>query len=150
MDRPIYETEEDLKREKIVRNEIEKTWGVVTEKLPYKELVDVMLLVDGVCVGWAEIKNRDNHHDKYPTLMISLNKCEAGFIRSRLTGKPFYIVVKWSDGFTLYHKLEDLKSFDIGIGGRWDRNDKGDVESVVHIPISYFSFLEQNDEMQVL
>ena len=56
---------------------------------------------------------------------------------SEFAGVPSILAVKWKDGsgFIVLNTLED---FELGFGGRVDRDDSQDMEPVIFIPIKNF------------
>jgi hypothetical protein len=135
--RPTYENSESLKAEEQTIRKAAEVWKSTYVKLPIQYRVDWALLRGGV-VAWCECKRRYNNKDKYPTLMLSLNKIIHGMELARATEKPFLVVVEWND-VVGWHKVEKVHG--IGMGGRVDRGDWQDIEPVVHIPVTDFKQL---------
>jgi len=138
--RPIYETEKDRKMEQAIINELSDAWKIFYQKLPIKHRLDFALLDDkrGV-TAWAEVKRRDNDSNTYETYMLSLDKYMSGMKLFKLTGLPFYMVVKFSDG--LYYCEVSLLSYaqlHIAFGGRTDRADLQDVEPCIYFDSNLF------------
>lgn len=133
--RPVYENSDSLKAEEQTIRRVAEVWKTTYVKLPMQYRVDWALMRDKDIVCWCECKRRYNNKDKYPTLMLSLNKIIHGMELARVTEKPFLVVVEWND-MVGWHKVE--KVHDIRMGGRVDRGDWQDVEPVVDIPTSEF------------
>ena len=138
--RPVYETEKDRKMEQAIINELSDAWKIFYQKLPIKHRLDFALLDDkkGV-IAWAEVKRRDNDSTTYDTYMLSLDKYMSGMKLFKLTGLPFYMVVKFSDG--LYYCEVSLLSYaqlNISFGGRTDRGDSQDVEPCIYFDSNLF------------
>jgi len=144
--RPIYENAETIRAERILAHTISGRWNCTPEKLPRKYAVDYALLRHGKLVAWAEFKSRSFEQSTYGTYMISLMKLREGAALSRLTGKPFYLVVEWTDVVGWCQIPLTLENYFIGIGGRFDRNDPEDLEPVVHIPITDFAIMIGKDD----
>ena len=138
--RPIYETAKDRKIEQAIINELSDAWKIFYQKLPIKHRLDFALLDDRRNVNaWAEVKRRDNDSTTYGTYMLSLDKYMSGMKLFKLTGLPFYLVVKFSDG--LYYCEVSLLSYaqlTISFGGRTDRADSQDVEPCVFFDTNLF------------
>ena len=132
--RPTYENPDSLKAEEQTIRRAAEVWKSTYAQLPVQYRVDWALLRGGL-VAWCECKRRYNNKDKYPTLMLSLNKIIHGMELARATEKPFLVVVEWND-MVGWHKVEKVHG--IGMGGRTDRSDWQDVEPVVYIPTSEF------------
>ena len=140
MIRPVYETEKDRKMEQAIINELSDAWKIFYQKLPIKHRLDFALLDDKKAViAWAEVKRRDNDSTTYDTYMLSLDKYMSGMQLFKLTGLPFYMVVKFSDG--LYYCEVSLLSYaqlNISFGGRTDRGDSQDVEPCIYFDSNLF------------
>ena len=138
--RPVYETEKDRKMEQAIINELSDAWKIFYQKLPIKHRLDFALLDDKKAViAWAEVKRRDNDSTTYDTYMLSLDKYMSGMKLFKLTGLPFYMVVKFSDG--LYYCEVSLLSYaqlNISFGGRTDRGDSQDVEPCIYFDSNLF------------
>jgi hypothetical protein len=140
MIRPVYETAKDRKIEQAIINELSDAWKVFYQKLPIKHRLDFALLDDRRNVtSWAEVKRRDNDSKTYNTYMLSLDKYMSGMKLFKLTGLPFFLIVKFTDG--LYYCEMSLLSYaqmTISFGGRTDRADSQDVEPCVFFDTNLF------------
>ena len=138
--RPIYETAKDRKIEQAIINELSDAWKIFYQKLPIKHRLDFALLDDRRNVtSWAEVKRRDNDSTTYDTYMLSLDKYMSGMKLFKLTGLPFFLIVKFTDG--LYYCEMSLLSYaqmTISFGGRTDRADSQDVEPCVFFDTNLF------------
>lgn len=164
MARPLYENQESILDEMSFAEKIASKLSVNLIKLPIAYNLDFAMMRSDLpqvmypktpetaksivsslrgkeVVSFAELKRRGVPSDRYSTLVLSLNKVEAGLTKSRLFGKPFFIFVRYSDK-DVYLKYKDEYSFPIHIGGRYDRGDYQDIEPVVHIPKDMFTELE--------
>jgi len=137
MSRPLYESENDRRRERAAMERLLDGSDNTARKLPIRYEVDFAIIKNGEIVSWAEVKCRNNASSLYPTLMISAAKIWKGSTLSIQTGKPFFIVAEWTDGIG-YLKVTNVGLFELGFGGRTDRNDDQDVEPVYFIPIEMF------------
>ena len=132
--RPYYENQRDLTNENSVATAL-KEKGLDVVKMPVSYRLDFAMLRNGEIYGFAEVKTRNNRHDKYPTLMISLGKVMAARQLSKVTGTPSILLVKFLDGL---YWCDFASPFDLKIGGRKDRQDAADIEPVAHFPMKAF------------
>lgn len=143
--RPLYESQQDLLRERAVADQLSRRWNCEIYKMPVRYQIDWAMLRDGELKAFAELKIRNNEIGKYETFMISLGKWVFGNQLSVISGVPFFVVVKWSDG--LFWHEAGTAPVTITMGGRFDRNDSQDFEPVVHISTSAFKRIsERNSE----
>jgi len=132
--RPYYENQRDLTNENLVATAL-KEKGLDFVKMPVSYRLDFAMLHKGKVRGFAEVKTRNNRHDKYPTLMISLGKVMAARQLSEATGTRSILFVKFLDGL---YWCDFASPFNLEIGGRKDRQDDADIEPVAHFAISAF------------
>lgn len=132
--RPYYENQRDLSNEHLVAT-ILKEKGIDLVKMPISYRLDFAMLRKGKVRGFAEVKTRNNRHDKYPTLMISLGKVMAARQLSEATGTRSILLVKFLDGL---YWCDFASPFNLEIGGRKDRQDAADIEPVAHFPTEAF------------
>ncbi len=143
MVRPIYETEENKKRQNDMRSILESKWSCVLQDLPYKYQLDWMAFKDKKPMAVLEFKHREKlSFDAWPRYMISLDK----WIRAREISQemclPFIMVITFTEG-TYYGSFLHNESFDLSYmwGGRLDRNDAQDSEPMVLLPLKHFKKL---------
>jgi len=86
--------------------------------------------------GFIELKGRNNAHNTYPTLILSLAKYAAGCNLARITNTPFWVGVRWTD-MLAFCRADDFVP-EVQMGGRTDRGDSADIEPVVHLPAERF------------
>lgn len=141
MSRPLYESETDRVREKAAIERLLAGTDKTFRKLPIKYEVDYAILKDGEIVSWAEVKCRNISSSMYPTMLIGATKIWKGSVLSIHTGKPFFVVVAWTDKIG-YLKVENVGSFELSFGGRTDRGDELDIEPKYYIPIDMFKMKE--------
>ena len=133
--RPLYETQKDLFEESKIATALSQLWNCNLFKMPKKSSVDFVSIRKGEAVGFVEIKKRTNKKNKYSTYMISKKKIDSAKQLNRSTGLNTILVVKWTDELG-YVSLN--KDYPERQGGRYDRNDPADVETVVDIDILLF------------
>jgi len=136
MNRPIYETQKDLTREKSIGDVLARVWKAELHKLPRSYHVDWMITKNKQVKAFAELKCRNNASNQYPSLMLSLHKWMHGKQLAAEVSGDFLIIVQWQDG--LFYFKESGFDVTYNFGGRKDREDDQDMEPVVHIPVNYF------------
>jgi len=144
MSRPMYETPEDLANEKQICDRLSEVFGCTFKKLPIRYHADFLIVRDGVCKGWLEIKNRNIPSDRYDSFLLDLAKVMRMHELADETGLPAVLAVRWSDGRIGFHTL----SGPLGIvyTGRTDRNDSQDMGPCSLIPMDRFIFLDEIED----
>jgi hypothetical protein len=132
-----YQTEEDLHNEREVAAALERHYHLTAIKLPDNSRADFLMHRDGTATSVVEIKCRNVSSAKYETLMLSKAKYYA-LLDWADRGFKAALAVRWTDcigvcPIPVEHTL--------GTGGRSDRGDALDIESVVHIPIDRFRMI---------
>jgi hypothetical protein len=134
--RPVYETEADRQRERAVQEYLLRKIDCLWQEAPPKDNIDGYLFHPNQDLGAVvEIKIRTNRSTAYDTYMLSAYKWRNGLYRAKTLGVPFMLVVKFADG-VFYTIVDD--AYEIGRGGRYDRNDRFDSEECVFIPMDTF------------
>lgn len=134
--RPIYETEADKAKERVVQQHLTAKIDCLFQEAPARDNVDgYMYYPDGSLGAVVEIKVRTNRSTTYDTYMLSAYKWRNGLHLSRTLEVPFLLVVKFVDGI-FYTVVKD--DYHVSQGGRYDRSDRMDVENCVFIPMSKF------------
>ena len=143
MIRRQYETQKDLDHENGAKPFIEKSFNCEIKKVdPHKYGFDWMLYKGKKAFACAEYKRRWVGFNEYPFIILSAAKFLKAITFGQMLEGGFYFFVEFDDGlfgapFRL--KPESIsRYFDIGWGGRTDRDDPEDSEPVVHVPISKF------------
>ncbi len=135
--RPRYERPRDLVNERKVAERMAQR-GIELRKLPISYRLDFAMFRDGKLRGFAEVKTRNNRHDTYPTLMISLGKVMAARQLAEVSETRSVLLVQHLDGL---YWCNFASPFEVAMGGRWDRGDDDDVEPVAHFPIEAFKIV---------
>lgn len=130
--RPIYENNFNRSKEQHVVDLLEKKWGATIYKMPSLCIVDRLVVSDKKVKGWLEIKCRTNAFDAYSTYMISSRKIQGGLDLAKSSNLPFILVVSWN-GDIRWIKVDRM--YPQRSGGRYDRGDSQDVETVCDIPL---------------
>jgi hypothetical protein len=135
--RPLYETGEDLDREREVAAHFGGLTNSIPVKLPISSHADFLMVRDREAKAVVEIKCRTNKRLAYDTYMISQHKYE-GLLSWESYGLKPILLVSWSDSIG-YVSLPCPHG--TAIGGRRDRGDTQDIETVVHIEIAQFTLI---------
>lgn len=139
MARPTYEQDKDVSAQAFVASELEYAWGAELYPTPQFSCIDFFARWPDKRLGIIEIKRRMNLIGKYPTLLISKRKIDGAAGIADFLGIAFHLCVHWDDGiFSRQIKLSDLPTLRVDRGGRWDRNDAGDIEDCYHLPTGTF------------
>ena len=134
MKRPKYETEQDLTAEHIVAVRIADHMKAEFIKLPQNSRADYIFHDTNKVKAVVEIKRRTNTREKYDTYMLGKGKYDALLNWSKM-GFNTALFVQWSDDLG-YIKIPAEHT--VSTGGRYDRGDPQDVESVVLISTALF------------
>ena len=137
MSRPIYETEADRANEAAVMETLFERWRCQGLRMPKLCGVDYALYRNGRLMAWVEIKCRSNPQSQYDTYAVSEAKMLAGRALAEQTNLPFMLVVQWTDCLGWVQP----ERYEVRSGGRRDRADAQDIESMAHIPIAEFKLL---------
>ena len=135
--RKRYETDEDRQNERDVATAIAQHYHLTPIKLPDHSRADFIMHRDGVAQSVIEIKCRNVSSAKYETLMLSKSKYCA-LLDWAERGFKAALVVRWTDAIGICPVPVEHS---LGTGGRTDRGDALDIESVVHIPIDRFKLI---------
>jgi len=142
--RPTYENKQSLDAERKTVETLSKMWKVRFIKMPISYHLDYSMVQKDSVVGFAEVKVRTNPITQYDTYMIALSKVLKARQLSEATKKPSILIVNWR----IINKdptkndcigwINFKREFELGFGGRKDRNDWQDQEPVALYPISMF------------
>jgi hypothetical protein len=142
--RELYENSDHLKAENEFKLAIEKFTGAKLEKLPLKYHADHLAFRGGEPVFFTELKCRNCLKSTYNTYMISLNKVVNILAMCNLLKIPLLLYVQWVD-FRGFVEIGDMSLYSIGMQSIDFRNDKGDIEPCIYIPIYLFqTMIEEN------
>jgi len=139
MTRKMYETDEDLKRESELVDEISLRWNCDLYKLPIQYHLDYVAQREGRIRAFLEMKCRTFEMDRYPTFMISMSKVMWSRLLFGVSGKETFLIVKWTDKIARCDLLHC--KYDVAMGGRTDRGDWQDVDPCCYIPLSEFKVI---------
>ena len=131
------ETKDTLEKETAFKQRIEGYWKVELEKLSSAYSLDFAIVRKGKVASFIELKCRSNMWTKYPTYMISLKKwnmCRQFHASSNLKA---FLGVSFTDG-DFWLDTQQVRDFEVRMGGRSDRDWTVDREPMVHFSITNF------------
>ena len=138
--RPKYETKADRINQREVVNAVVSTRpGARWTEFQAFHVVDFAVWRGDDMVGLIEVKCRACPSAESPDYAISEAKWLAMIEEGRAQGVPVFLVVRFTDK-TLWIPVTP-GNFRVYRGGRRDRNDKCDVEPMVHLPWARFKTL---------
>jgi len=150
--RPTYETHANWQNQEAVRNRIMETSGSLDVFMTPKYYPwDYLFFERGQAVACGEYKRRHVTYAQLETwngFRLSYNKYESGLRFCDHTGLGFWLFVElnseFDDGTELYKCAFSNRSnrVQIGIIGRFDRNDPQDKEPCVVIPMNKFTRMD--------
>jgi hypothetical protein len=139
MSRPLYESEADRANEAKVAAAIARKYTMVERHLPMAYHSDYIFFKNWVPSLVAEIKCRKHAFGTYTTYMISLLKVMRTRELAAVCNTKALLFVQYSDRLVFVDLNDDRKGYwNIGWGGRTDRNDDQDQEPVLLIPMDHF------------
>ena len=140
MNRPMYESKEDLTHETKMKSFLEGKWSCTLQKLPLKYQLDWLAMRGKDPYAFVEFKHREKLSlNAYPRYMISLDKWMKAKQLCKELEIPFIMVITFTEG-TYYGVFVNNALHDVtyGFGGRYDRGDSQDVEPMVYLPLNIF------------
>ena len=142
MVRPIYETEADRKRESSAIEAFAKRYeGLTIEAMPRHHRADYKASKGDMVVAYIEVKTRTCSSKQYFTYHISKSKLDSLVRLAEGTNAIPVLLVQWTDRSGWIGVKNYLESATFKKGGRWDRGDALDVETMAEAPINLFKFL---------
>jgi hypothetical protein len=148
-ERPEYETEADLTRERAVISLVAAACKVQIAKLPKRYVLDYAVVKGGNVAGFAEVKVRTHGVAEHPTYLLSLAKYQEARFMYGTTGFDTVLLVQFTDCLmTCDLSKVPPGSMRIAMGGRVDRGDWQDQEPCIFIPMDYFKRMEINGDSQ--
>ena len=143
MNRPFYESKDDIAREKAVADWLGDRWSVAVRKNPRHYAVDYCAVRNGAVVAWLEIKNRAYTKDqivKWGGYMMGASKVAGMAYLSAVSKKPAFLCVRLS-GVVYVMKYNPEAEYRTEYRGRTDRGDPDDMEPCLMFPMSEFRLL---------
>lgn len=139
MNRPVYETSENITAEDSVAESIAKSWDIKLVKLKKLYPFDRAFIFEEEITGLLEIKCRNYASTDFPTYLFSAEKVRWAHQFMKSFDVSCYLAVKWTDRIG-WHKIRPT-GYALRLGGRKDRADDQDIEPCVFIPMSQFDKL---------
>lgn len=144
MTRPIYETAGHRADEARVMQIVAAKWNVETVKLRREDRLDFALRRYGKIVAYAEIKCRKytrEELERYGGFFMSKHKWVTARDHCLVTSTPFALIISFAGEVrAAVFKPPEFPALVERTGGRWDRGDKQDVETVVLFPGALFTY----------
>jgi hypothetical protein len=131
------ETPANRKQEDALAARLNARWGVEAERMHTLYQLDFALKRDGEVKAWAECKCRTHLFGHYPTYMFSLKKMRACRDYHRNSHLKAFLIVEFNDG-DYWVDTQDIKDFEVKIGGRTDRGAGADIEPCIYFNVKYF------------
>ena len=135
MNRPIYETKEDVAKEEYVARRITEARGYMMVKLPRLSHMDYAAFTTEKMKAFIEIKCRKNTMARYDSMMVGMDKVLYARNVYQHFGINSFLFVQWTDALGYVSFQEDCT---IDLGGRTDRGDPNDVNLHAYFDISKF------------
>jgi len=130
--RPYYETESDLATEQDMMRSLCEGKGYSWRKLPLTYKADFVVHQNNQIISFVECRKRSNASNKYPTLIVSLQKVVTIRELAKACNVPAYILAGFTDGLFLLDMAQEFKT---SIGGHQNRGDWQDIEIVAHFDL---------------
>lgn len=139
MNRPLYETKEDLERERQIIESI-TPFGVKAQKLPIKNHLDFAMVRDGKVTALIEVRCRSTKMGDYDTFMGALDKVLHARELSKACGCPAFMFVQWTDKLAY---MDFNEPYTVGFGGRNSMRDSQDKALMAYFDINVFKEWER-------
>jgi hypothetical protein len=142
MNRKLYESPENLEKERNVALFLEEKWKCESVKMPIKYGLDFALRRNKRLMGFCEIKCLNYEMHEFDSMsggyFISLGKFMAAKTLVEFTKLPFFLVLNTKSGI-FYRKFDNFDNLEFTVNGRKDRNDWQDFEPMVLLETSLFT-----------
>lgn len=142
MNRPLYESPQDVENERRVADKIAVAWNCTVSRLKRAYPVDYAIFTESKCRAFAELKCRRYtmaQLDSMGGFMLSMHKWAEARSLCNAAGVPFVVIVEDADGAVWWHRTTTFGNDGIVLGGRTDRGDDQDVEPVILLKASRFT-----------
>ncbi len=138
--RPRYETQQDVANERAAVSKFSSLFpGAEVTRLSDEGHAFTVLSKDGHARIAVEVKTRRCASDQYPTFMLGKRKYDALCALSQ-RGLRTGVLVQWTDRLGYVSVPVEHR---ITVGGRYDRGDNQDVETVVLISTKKFETVKE-------
>jgi len=142
MNRKLYESAENLDKERDVALFLEEKWKCEAVKMPIKYGLDYTFRRNKELVGFCEIKCLNYELSQFDCMsggyFISLGKFMSAKSLVEFTKLPFFLVLDTTDGI-YYRKFTNFENLRFTVNGRKDRSDWQDVEPMVLLETALFT-----------
>jgi hypothetical protein len=134
---PIYQNQQDADNEQQAMRKLQALHGGLLTPTPVTAGWDYTWRLNLVTY-LVEVKTRTTPSTKYRTLIIDKAKVDNLCAHAESVHAFPLLVVQWSDRLGAVMVSDAVNRFQARVGGRWDRGDGFDVDTVYHIPVSEF------------
>lgn len=149
MNRKLYESPENLDKERAVALFLEDKWKCETVKMPIKYGLDFTFRRNKSLIGFGEIKCLNYKLSDFDRMsggyFISLGKFMSAKSLVEFTKLPFFLVLNTLDGI-YYRKFTNFDGLNFTANGRKDRNDWQDMEPMVLLETALFTKITEIKE----
>jgi len=134
----LFETQSDLKNEQEIVEILSKHWGFDFHKLDRRYQADFMATKDDELKLWVEVKCRNMPKDKYPSIILELDKANVMWELSANTGVPAIFVVRFTDAIGWIKIAPPFNTKYINYNDRYNVNGS----PCAILQLNQFTFLE--------
>lgn len=132
--RPIYETQQNIDDELTFMDTMSSRGCKLDRAQKLNSYDFIMETKEGLDI--VEFKRRQNERQKYNDYMISAAKTVENLTIAQMLGCRYWLFVQWDDG--LFYIEPSNHRPNLGVGGRYDRGDKQDIELMCYYNTNLF------------
>jgi hypothetical protein len=130
----IRETEDTRRAEDAIAIDFAKAWRISFVRRQLLDAIDYDIFGAERRIGLAETKARDHDFGQFPSVLLSVNKLEAGINEAQAHGLAFFLCFGFRAQRWWTEPAQHIGRVRLDIKGRNDRNDRRDVNLVAYIP----------------
>lgn len=138
--RPTYESAQDRERESALARSLADVWGLPLEPLPQFYPQDYVAMKGRDVAAFVELKTSTHAVTDYAEYVLNLDKWLSGRATHEGTGLPVILVVRFLGEVDRIYRTLGTGQVKFGFlkSGRGGRDDSGDRQPVVRIPLDDF------------
>ena len=141
----LYQSRKDVVNEKKVIKCLHAHTGTGFLELPgVTSAADWAVHENGKLKALVEVKNRTNALNTYSTYMIDKDKIDTLYNVSESLQLNGVLAVGFTDCVGFAFASTVIAESEVGTGGRTDRNDANDIDTVYYFPVEHFKRLDWN------
>lgn len=139
----MYETTADLEREEAtIKKFLAINPGCTARKLPRSHHADFAIVGPrGQVTAYVEVKQRFAPKTRFPDYWIGRSRLDRLAASAEQDGVLPILLVQWEDGMGVIDPHVALEHARFEQGGRYDRDDARDVETMARIPYDRFTMI---------